>query len=265
MNEERSRPAWWQWHHVVSLDAPAVALCWQWQWSRYLGISLDWSAYVILGLGVWSIYLLDRVIDVGADSSSHDTARHRFASRHRRVIARAGVIIGVSAFLLALLRLSAETIAYGLVLGGLVSVYLLAILRRPGLREDGWSKELFVGLMFALGTAFFPLMEQPSAWIPLAPPLSLFAGLCIVNCGLITCWETQSRSSNRANLFATVAAMIAIISMICAIGQGKPVWFALSLSGTLITMLHLGRLWLTPEAQRVGVDLALLTPIVTTL
>ena len=33
------KPHWWQWPTILSLDAPAVALLWQWQLARVAGLS----------------------------------------------------------------------------------------------------------------------------------------------------------------------------------------------------------------------------------
>ena len=58
-----TRKPWWLWPHLLSLDAPLVALAWQDWWSRSEGTPLPGSRRLILGLGVWMIYLADRLSD----------------------------------------------------------------------------------------------------------------------------------------------------------------------------------------------------------
>jgi hypothetical protein len=44
---------WWQWATVLSLDAPAVAVVWQWLYAHTTGVSLFWFHHAILGAAVW--------------------------------------------------------------------------------------------------------------------------------------------------------------------------------------------------------------------
>ena len=65
------RFAWWQWPHLMSLDAPLVALVWQRWWAHTVGITLPFSREWILGLSIWLIYLADRLADT-ADGKRAD-------------------------------------------------------------------------------------------------------------------------------------------------------------------------------------------------
>ena len=95
------RPAWWLAPHLLSLDAPLVALVWQRWWAHGAGVSLPASREVILGLGVWLIYLVDRLADTRRGDWVHGGTRHVFSARRRNfltplAVAVALILIGVA-------------------------------------------------------------------------------------------------------------------------------------------------------------------------
>ena len=78
------RTAWWLWPHLLSLDAPLVAVVWQACWAQSAHVRLSWCHPCVLGLGVWLIYLVDRLVDSArAVPGDIVTARHAFHARRR--------------------------------------------------------------------------------------------------------------------------------------------------------------------------------------
>ena len=61
-SEEHSPPLW-LWPNLLSLDAPLVAVLWQSFLAYRFSLPLRLSGCLALGLTVWSIYLLDRLLD----------------------------------------------------------------------------------------------------------------------------------------------------------------------------------------------------------
>ena len=81
------RTPWWLWPHVLSLEAPMVAVLWQAALAHAHGIRLTPLLSVGLALACWVIYLLDRTLDtVAAPSTAELDVRHLFYHRHRRVL-----------------------------------------------------------------------------------------------------------------------------------------------------------------------------------
>ncbi|WP_300933081.1 hypothetical protein [Prosthecobacter sp.] len=81
------RTPWWLWPHVVSLEAPVVAVLWQAALAHAHGIRLTPLMNVGLGLACWVIYLLDRTLDTFAVNSVAELdVRHVFYHRHRRLL-----------------------------------------------------------------------------------------------------------------------------------------------------------------------------------
>src|SRR5882762_6223038 len=82
------RPYWWQWPTILSLDAPAVALLWQWQLGRVAHVTLTWVHAFILGSGIWLAYAADRWLEGWRlQPDQVRTQRHWFYQRFRWPVA----------------------------------------------------------------------------------------------------------------------------------------------------------------------------------
>ena len=186
-----SRSSWWLWPHLLSLDAPLVALAWQEWGSRASGVRLSIPQRAVLGFGVWMIYLADRLADnargLPGDSA---TARHSFARFRRVPLLILTALIGAGLVLLAPRTLETGQFCAGLILLAAAGVYFWLIHRRG---SQGWTawvpKEAVVGGMFALGTAFFALCRPSLPTRPLLVSIAFFGIACFLNCALITAWE----------------------------------------------------------------------------
>ncbi|OYW76227.1 MAG: hypothetical protein B7Z37_09880 [Verrucomicrobia bacterium 12-59-8] len=78
---------WWLWPHVLSLEAPVVAVLWQAALAHAHGIRLTPMLTVGLALACWVVYLLDRTLDTySVKSVAELDVRHLFYHRHRRVL-----------------------------------------------------------------------------------------------------------------------------------------------------------------------------------
>jgi hypothetical protein len=78
---------WWLWPHVLSLEAPLVAVLWQHVLAHAHGIRLTPMLDAGLALACWVIYLIDRTLDTFAVKNAAELdARHAFYHRHRRLL-----------------------------------------------------------------------------------------------------------------------------------------------------------------------------------
>lgn len=81
------RTPWWLWPHVLSLEAPLVAVLWQAALAHAHGIRLTPLLSAGLALACWVIYLLDRTLDTYAVKGVHELdLRHVYYHRHRRLL-----------------------------------------------------------------------------------------------------------------------------------------------------------------------------------
>lgn len=80
-------PPWWLWPHVLSLEAPLVAVLYQMMLMHVHGVTFTPMLHVGLGLCCWVVYVLDRTLDTfSAKTEGELDMRHAFYFRHRRLL-----------------------------------------------------------------------------------------------------------------------------------------------------------------------------------
>lgn len=129
------RAPWWLWLQVLALDAPLVALFWQWMLAESHRVSLPWPFVAALLLATWLIYLLDRTLDLFHHGEAPPTARHRFCQRHLRPL----VLVVIPALLwglgwLAFTHLPSGLLWSGVAVATLTGVYLAVFVVKQGSR-----------------------------------------------------------------------------------------------------------------------------------
>ncbi len=272
---QRRGAAWWLWPHVLSLDAPLVAIVWQHWWAHVAAVKLPWFQDVVLGLGVWMIYLADRLADTcQAAAGPPRTARHAFSARHRRVLLPLLICVAVGLAFLTPAELPPRQFGAGLGLLLVAGVYFWLIHRHGPARWAGWvPKEAIVGVVFAVGTTFFVGWRSPwPAW-RLATGATLCAALGFLNCALITQWEASSADRDEAgsllNAFPWLSGrlgigclVLAALAGFLAVAGGSLVFLPIALGALALAWLDHQRAVLAPDALRVLADLALLAPLV---
>jgi len=271
------RPKWWQWPTVLSLDAPAVALLWQWLLAQAAGAPLRWPQEFVLGASVWLAYAADRWIEGWRLApEAVRTQRHYFYLRWRWPMA--GLWLGVLAADLAaaIARLSRPEFRAGLALLTAVVAYLLSHQLVHRHHRGRAPKELCVALLLAGGAAVFIVAPDPARALVLAAPLALFGLLCFANCALIAVWEDAVDQSHGQTSIARQFRGGRAVSRAgpwVAVGLALPLCLGLSgaprvaaacglASGLLLAALDRAEVRLGRERARVLADVALLTPLV---
>ncbi|MDZ4286320.1 MAG: hypothetical protein U0984_00085 [Prosthecobacter sp.] len=184
----------WLWPHVLSLEAPIVAVLWALALGRLH--EAPWLPGVLPGLAlcVWTIYLVDRTIDTfGVDPEKLD-ARHQVYRRFRPLLL--GVVLPACAA--GLVWLGLWVIPQGLMwqsvtLAMLVLLYLAAY-------SAATRRLLYTGLVVAVGlVAILLLMMMP---LPMAFKLTV----SVILAGLLS---LLVRERTRQRLLVTVPKEIA--------------------------------------------------------
>lgn len=261
--------------HLLSLDAPTVAVVWSLAFARVTGIRLPVWVPLLLALGTWSVYVGDRLLDAHKallrDQLELLRERHFFHWRHRiwllpcagfAVLAAAGLIVT---------RVPVSTRQEGAVVGCAALLYFSNVhLPRLRLRPLAgvFSKECVVGVLFTAGCA----LPTVSRWagangdgsaLAFALLFGFFAALAWLNCSAIECWESirQAPIAGRAGLLGCAGLLAAM-----AFGASHPrvagMLLACAFSAGLLAYLDHRRDRLTPLALRATADLVLLTPLV---
>lgn len=261
------KPAWLL-PNLLSLDAPLVAVCWQALLAADTGLALRPAAQVALGLTVWLIYIVDRLLDV-RDPHAVQTARHRFYRDHRTLAAVAAIAILIVDLAVIVLFVRPVVVREGLLAAAGVLAYLI-LLHGPGWRIP---KELLAGILFTAGVFVVAIANSAAPVAELGARAAAFFLLCLSNLILIELWESQElpRAATKASPRITVALCRAFPAWTVALAAGASVaaytgrstWFlAIAISAAaLYGLFRVGVRW-TLEARRVLVDAVLLTPVV---
>jgi len=261
--------------HLSSLDAPIVAGLWSWFFAVAAHHALPITAPLILALGVWVLYIADRLLDARvlhlrtgrqASLSSQLEARHYFHARHGRAFLLC--LVAASALLLWLVPTHVPTDvrrAY-IPLAALLPFYFFQV--HGPRRFYTFPKELAVGILFGAATVVPIWARAPDLHLYLGPAAALFAAVCWLNCMAIDFWETDSthaKSPNKLVLLASIITLVSLITMSVGLAPSlRPVIVtatACMISTILLLLLHYSRQHFTRIGLRVAADAALLSPI----
>lgn len=267
--------------HLLSLDAPTVAVLWTCFIARAGHIHLPLAAPAAMGLAVWMLYAGDRLLDTRGLSDGHPVAgreleaRHLFHHRHRRAFCT-GIVAAAVALAALLPRLNPTAMRLYLIEGALLAVWFLAVHVTRGAHR--LPKEIAVGLFFS-AAVFIPTVARQAAarqgspgltWLPLA---ILFAGLCSLNCVFIYAWEHEDFVSDAhsphistrlalAHLpaLATGIAVVGFALTLSSLGPLRVIPGACAMAAILLLVLHRNHRRFAAVTLRATADLALLTP-----
>jgi hypothetical protein len=256
--------------HLASLDAPTVAVVWTLAFAHAADVRLPAWVPLLLALSVWSIYIVDRLLDARAALRLGNLhllhERHYFHWRHRRVLLPAALAAASLCAALVFTQMPVIVRERNSVLAMAALAYFCGVHlpRRPGRFFSLVSKELLVGVLFAVGCALPTLTCVSASKLGCTVIVALvFAALAWLNCHAIDRWESTSPAHIATKACALAAA--GIISA-CALANAQPGTAVLvataALSGLLLALLDCGSVRTRPLALRAAADLVLLTPLV---
>ncbi|WP_372723158.1 hypothetical protein [Novipirellula sp.] len=186
--------------NILSLDAPLVAIGWQWMMlfafaNPTLGNEPTQAAPMftastgVLFMTVWLIYTADRLLDCRRmDFDRKASRRHQFAKRWSPIMWPLWGVVLMLGGLLALTQLHRELLFAGSILLILVTLYVAAV----HYFQHGLPKEFIVGSLFAIGVSL-PLMTSRLT-LSLVIAIGLLAALFVLNC---LCVAKAQRASDR--------------------------------------------------------------------
>ncbi len=267
--------------HLLSLDAPTVAVIWTLAIAWTMRIQLPPWVPLLLALGAWAVYIGDRLMDARA-ARTPLRERHRFHWQYRRILMPAAVVAAVAASSLVVFAILHHQMPVAarernVVLVAAAFAYLgsvhssvrkeLSVFRR---RDKGqWlSKELLVGMLFTLACAAPTLSRMPSHRLHLLLPVAAFFLVAWLNCAAIESWERDEpagvpNTSNIASSAIGLAVATGVAAACCMLAtQLRPaaLLLSVSISACLIAWLDAARPRFTPTTLRALADLVLLTP-----
>jgi hypothetical protein len=274
---ERRKP-FWLIPNLLSLDAPLVAIAWLYMFAKTWRVEyLPWGAYVSLGLMVWLIYVMDRLLDasIRGGSSEKLEARHDFHRRHRWCFGVLAVIAGVVASVLVITAMPVTVYSYAIVAAIMVAgFFILSVFSTSGPHDFPHAKNIVAGISFAYGTAMLAHAYTGFNKQELlkSPELVCFAVLCILNISAIDLWEHANRSSDPEikasdELSLTLPlTLLGAASLVFALRDPdvitRPFFYAILTGAALHQILNRVRSRFSMDALRVLADVALLVPFI---
>ena len=259
--------------HLASLDAPTVALTWCIAFAWTVNVRPPWWVLVLLSLGVWAVYVADRLLDARGSmrrsklEQLHE--RHFFHWHHRRILAPIAAVSALASAWIIFELMPRATREHDSLLAAASVLYFTRV--HTGRRIlPLLSKESLVGILFTLGCAlpaftrahFSP--ETPVSILLITA--ALFALLAWLNCYAIDRWETHDALAPGIPI-SLLALSLAAASLVCAIllAASHPRSAILLACGAtaalLLAALDGVRAQLTPVTLRAAADLVLLTPV----
>lgn len=287
---------WWLIAHLLSLDAPLVAIVWQSVFGWVLGTAIRWPETLVLYLSVWIAYTGDRVFDAwrmearcnrrrrlgDREVTSTPAARHRFSAENRPALLWAMGFALAADLWVAHTKLSTESLHAGYPLALSVIAYVAAAQFLKGFGHWWIAKELTVGLIIAAGALWVPVAEGAPAEHSLLL-LCAAAWLCGWNCVAISLWEqadpadwsrhkgTPARARERllSHLGVyfhqwTIIGAIAVTVLGASTGSvhGLAAGCSFGTAMLLLRAVHASGTFLSDDARRVFADVVLLVPAV---
>jgi len=272
---ELAAAPWWLWWNVLSLDAPMVAIAWALVFAKSAAVEVPRMEIAVLGLVVWLIYTVDRLLDGRPGARGNAGAfgsplrqRHLFHRIHSRTIACVAAGMAALTAVLVLTQIERQVLKPAVPVALILVLYMAWVHLGSGRILARLPKELAVGGVFAAGVAL-PAWSRLGArrWEFLVLT-ALFAAVCALNCVAIEEWE-GARGRRRAAARDFSSGRFAVGLAICATllaplvrlrGEFSAIGAAIAVSALLILFLDLMRERISADALRVLVDAALLLP-----
>lgn len=260
--------------HLLSLDAPTVALTWLLAFAWAARISLPIWIPIVLASGTWGVYLLDRILDARSalllHQPSHLRLRHIIHWRMRRLLFPLAALLVALAIALAIVEmLPTARIRNSLLMAAALAYFLGVHARAVGLATAKFSwlknfKELFVAIIFT-AACVLPTLARIHISSALVVSALLFAALAWLNCHAIQIWESRGTATNNSILIAAIfLCAVGIVSACVALridSHFAVLDSSVALSALFFVLLQIYKQHFSTLALRIAADLALLTPL----
>lgn len=265
------------WLSILCLDAPIVAISWQWLFARVFGITIPLAEREGLFLTAWVIYLIDRLADsISLSPGVPQAVRQEFCSRHKNIWVGLIAIAAVLDAGIVFWRVGHETFVFGIFLGAIAAAYLAMNHALSKLWQAIPIKEVIVGFLFAAGTLLALASHGATTRSTIAITAVLFACLCALNCMVIAAWERVLDRAQGKHSIATrwprVNSWAQFLPLLLAFACAMPAVFdprvwplavCLGISSILLFALHFFSI--RRDERTALADLVLLTPLAVVL
>lgn len=277
MTSEKRKPLWLL-PNLLSLDAPLVAVSWLYVFAKTWRVDYHpWETYAALGLAVWAIYIVDRLLDASIQDgkSGRCVERHEFHRKHRRWFKVAAICATVGALGLVVLTMPLAIYGYlGVAIALVIGFFAVSLMSSSEGPEIPYAKNILAGVTFAYGTALVAHVYLPSVGIGhlhVSREFICFAILCVLNISAIDLWEHANRTPDPDVKAADELALSLPLTLLGAASlvfalldheqTTRPFFYAILTGAALLQILNRMRNRFSIQALRVLADVALLAPV----
>jgi hypothetical protein len=276
--------------HLLSLDAPTVAMLWTWFIARTYRIYLSVEAILAIGVAVWILYASDRLLDArGTNLQNAPQAtlepRHHFHHKHQTAF-RFGIAFCSVILALLLTQIAPSPIRlYATLAIPLAAYFALIHMRKTSATsrpKRHLPKEIAVGVFFSAATFIPTVARAPMLRSQLLPSAILFGLVCSLNCLFIYSWEhpfvgsvavgdpdTHPLTRYAIRHLLQLSSFTVLGSLGVALSLQSPAKWplptAIALAAALLILLHRNRRHFEATTLRASADLCLLTPVILAL
>jgi len=247
-------------------------------------VSVPWQLWATLGVSVWIVYVLDRIVDASREGDPKLLdARHHFHRRHSKVFLRVVTVGALFCLYSVLFNLAQTVLQYGLFILLCAVVYFVIALKKSKSEQSGLGKNLVAGLTFSYGAsagihAYSPVL--PFGDMVFSSEVLLFAALCVINITAIDFWRLKGEDDEDAaavlNLGTLLVAGCAMYIYISTLKREafffnedyyheqmfyKPFAVGVLVGSAGFFLLNQARRKFEAEAYRVLVDVAVAAPV----
>ncbi len=255
--------------HLLSLDAPTVAVAWSLGFAKAAGVRLPAWVSLLLALVTWCAYVSDRLLDARSalrtEQVHHLRQRHLFHWQHRSSIFPLALTAACVSAWIVFSFMPDEARERNVLLAAAGVTYFSGIHIKTKFRAL-LPKELLVAVLFTTGCALPTIGRMRALSAAFIVAIIFFAGLAWLNCHAIECWESVGQTCSGPQIYS-IASLLALAGLLGAIVLFAPHSSEATLIGVgaasaiLLALLDRIRDRLTPLALRSAADLVLLTPL----
>jgi hypothetical protein len=262
---------WWLYPNVLIIDAPIIAVVWlyvfAWTWDvSYVEPVLP----VVLGLVVWMVYALDRVLDGKLGQAASSSLRHQFHTYYGKQFITAIIVAAIITIVIALNVLQWSIVQTAMLPLAATAGFFALSFFAPSRQRVSYSKNMLAGYAFAwgVGSGLVGLfgMPQPLNWFKLfAPEMLVFGLLCVISITAIDLWvEGSDELDDEGNEWALtmplmlVAFFSVLMMRMSHQEKSQPFYISILIAAALMYIVNRARHRFSTDALRVAADVILL-------
>ncbi len=216
----------WKYIQFLSLDVVLGAIVSSLFIAKTVGVSIDLSILIGLGIAIWLIYTADHLLDARAIEGKANNPRHAFHQRHFKLL----IVLSIIAFSVGLWNMSflrMETVKFGFVLTFCVGIYFLTI--RLVQRKTLLHKEMSAAMIYSFGVFAGPLSITYDVGYSIGFLFLQFLVIVLLNLMIFPLYEIETDRQDQMNsivvtlgerkvrrlinLFLTIAIVLSAIGL----------------------------------------------------